>query len=81
MRRVVTKRDSEHRVAQDGFPRDVHLMIEPATTGAEHLAMGAEAVDPGSQIPVHVHPDAEEFRDDNAWKHAARARADEKAGA
>jgi quercetin dioxygenase-like cupin family protein len=61
MRRIVRKRDAEHRAAHDGFPREVHLMVEPATAGAERLAMGTETVDPGSQIPVHVHPDAEEI--------------------
>lgn len=61
MRRVFTKKDSEHRMATDGWPRSVHLMVEPATAGAEHLAVGVEEVDPGSQIPVHVHPDAEEI--------------------
>lgn len=61
MRRIFTKQDSEHRVALDGHPRSVHLMIEPATAGTEHLAMGLEEIDPGSQIPVHVHHDAEEI--------------------
>ena len=61
MRRIFTKRDSEQREAKDGWPRTVYLMIEPRTTGSEHLAMGAEEVHPGSQIPAHVHPDAEEI--------------------
>jgi quercetin dioxygenase-like cupin family protein len=61
MRRIFSKADSEYREATDAHPRSVYLMIEPATAGAEHLAMGTEAVDPGSQIPVHVHPDAEEI--------------------
>jgi mannose-6-phosphate isomerase-like protein (cupin superfamily) len=61
MRRIFSNADSEHREAADAHPRSVHLMIEPATAGSEHLAMGTEAVDPGSLIPVHVHPDAEEI--------------------
>ncbi|MBI4591598.1 MAG: cupin domain-containing protein [Candidatus Rokubacteria bacterium] len=61
MRRIVPKREAEWREAEDGFPRSVQLMIEPGTTGAEHLAMGTEEVGPGSQIPVHVHPEAEEI--------------------
>ncbi|MBI3455665.1 MAG: cupin domain-containing protein [Candidatus Rokubacteria bacterium] len=61
MRRIFTKPESERREAKDAFPRSVHLMIEPATAGSEHLAMGTEEVHPGSQIPVHVHPDAEEI--------------------
>jgi quercetin dioxygenase-like cupin family protein len=61
MRRIFSKADSEYREAADAHPRSVHLMIEPATAGSEHLAMGIEAVDPGSRIPVHVHPDAEEI--------------------
>lgn len=61
MRRVFSKRDSEKRDAKDAFPRAVHMMIEPATAGAEHLAMGTEDVPPGSQIPVHVHDHAEEI--------------------
>ncbi|MGH7323960.1 MAG: cupin domain-containing protein [Candidatus Rokuibacteriota bacterium] len=61
MRRIFTKRNAEHREATDGHPRDVHIMVEPATAGSEHLAMGTESVDPGSRIPVHVHPDAEEI--------------------
>jgi mannose-6-phosphate isomerase-like protein (cupin superfamily) len=61
MRRIFGKGDSETRDADDGFPRRVHLMVEPATAGAEHLAMGTEDVHPGSQIPVHVHDHAEEI--------------------
>ena len=71
MRRVFTKADSEQREAKDGFPRSVHLMIELATAGSEHLAMGTEAVDPGSQIPVHVHDHAEEI----LFVYAGRGRA------
>lgn len=61
MRWIFTKRDSEQREAQDGWPRSVYLMIEPRTTGSERLAMGTKEVRPGSQIPAHVHPDAEEI--------------------
>jgi quercetin dioxygenase-like cupin family protein len=61
MRRVFRKAEAEERVARDGFPRKVQMMIEPATAGATHLAMGTESVDPGSAIPVHVHPEAEEI--------------------
>ncbi|HEV8639692.1 MAG TPA: cupin domain-containing protein [Methylomirabilota bacterium] len=61
MRRIFTKKDSERREAKDGHPRSVHIMVEPATAGSAHLAMGLEAVDPGSQIPVHVHAEAEEI--------------------
>jgi quercetin dioxygenase-like cupin family protein len=61
MRRIFSKAGSEYRQATDAHPRSVHLMIEPATAGSEHLAMGTESVDPGSRIPVHVHPDAEEI--------------------
>jgi mannose-6-phosphate isomerase-like protein (cupin superfamily) len=71
MRRVFSKADSEHREATDAHPRSVHLMIDPASAGAEHLAMGTEAVDPGSRIPVHVHHDAEEI----LFVYAGRGRA------
>ncbi len=77
MRRIFRKADAEHREAQDGFPRTVHLMIEPATTGAANLAMGTEAVDPGSQIPVHVHEDAEEILFVYAGRGRARVGAEE----
>jgi mannose-6-phosphate isomerase-like protein (cupin superfamily) len=60
MRRIYGKTDGEERHAHDGYPRTVRLLIEPATAGAAHLAMGTEAVDPGSRIPVHVHADTEE---------------------
>ncbi len=60
-RRIFTKKDSERRRAVDACPRSVHIMVEPATTDSEHLAMGVEQVDPGSQIPMHVHADAEEI--------------------
>ncbi len=59
-RRIFTKQDSEHRRAIDDSPRSVHIMIEPATTGSEYLAMGVTQVDPESRIPMHVHADAEE---------------------
>jgi quercetin dioxygenase-like cupin family protein len=71
MRRIFRKSESEERVAHDGFPRSVQLMIEPATAGASQLAMGTESVDPGSQIPVHVHPHAEEI----LFLYAGRGRA------
>lgn len=71
MRHIFTKQDSERREAQDGHPRSVHIMVEPATAGSAHLAMGLEAVDPGSQIPVHVHPEAEEI----LFVYAGRGRA------
>ena len=61
MRRIVRKSEAEWREAQDGFPRAVHLMIEPGTAGAEHLAMGTEEVRPLSQIPLHVNAEAEEI--------------------
>lgn len=61
MRRIARKDEVEWRDARDGFPRVVQLMIEPGTAGAEHLAMGTEEVDPGSQIPLHVHAQAEEI--------------------
>ena len=61
MRRIFSKTDGEERHAHDGYPRTVRLLIGPATAGAAHLAMGTEAVDPGSRIPVHVHDDAEEI--------------------
>ncbi|MBI4636540.1 MAG: cupin domain-containing protein [Candidatus Rokubacteria bacterium] len=61
MRRIFTKKESEHREVRGHDPRSVHIMVEPATAGSEHLAMGTESVDPGSQIPLHVHPDAEEI--------------------
>jgi len=61
MRCIFGTTDGEERHAHDGCPRTVRLLIEPATAGATHLAMGTEAVDPGSRIPVHVHDDAEEI--------------------
>jgi mannose-6-phosphate isomerase-like protein (cupin superfamily) len=61
MRWIFRKADSERRDAHDGFPRSVHMMIEPASAGTQRLAMGIETVDPGSQIPVHVHEHAEEI--------------------
>ena len=61
MRRIVRKDEAERREAQDGFPRTVYLMIEPGTAGAGHLAMGSEEVPAGSQIPLHVHAEAEEI--------------------
>ncbi len=61
MGRIVRMDQAEWREAQDGFPRAVHLMIEPRSAGAEHLAMGTEEVAPGSQIPLHVHAAAEEI--------------------
>lgn len=36
------------------------LKVDPATVGAEHFALGAEALPPGSAIPVHRHLDDEE---------------------
>jgi mannose-6-phosphate isomerase-like protein (cupin superfamily) len=71
MRRIFRKSDAEFRIAADGSPRAVHLMIEPATAGSAHLAMGTEDVDPGSRIPVHVHEDAEEI----LFLYAGRGRA------
>ncbi len=47
------------------------MMIEPATADTERLAMGIEAVDPGSGIPVHVHEHAEEI----LFVYAGRGRA------
>ncbi|MBI4610754.1 MAG: cupin domain-containing protein [Candidatus Rokubacteria bacterium] len=61
MKRIVNKSEAEWRESRDGFPRTVHLMIEPGSAGAERLAMGTEEVAPGSQIPVHVHAEAEEI--------------------
>src|SRR5437879_13633199 len=60
-RRIYGTTDGEERHAHDGCPRTVRLLIEPATAGATHLAMGTEAGDPGSRIPVYVHDDAETF--------------------
>lgn len=60
MRRIVRKADAETWESKDGFPRVVQLMIEPRSVGAARLAMGAEEVSPGSQVPLHVHPEAEE---------------------
>jgi quercetin dioxygenase-like cupin family protein len=71
MRRIFGTTDGEERHAHDGCPRTVRLLIEPATAGARHLAMGTEAVDPGSRIPVHVHDDAEEI----LFLYAGRGRA------
>jgi quercetin dioxygenase-like cupin family protein len=77
MRRIFGKDDAEHRAAHDGFPRTVHLMIEPTTAGAERLAMGTEVVDPGSRIPVHVHDEAEEILFLYAGRGRARVGAEE----
>src|SRR2546426_796227 len=60
MRRIFTKKDSERREAKDGHPRSVPMMVEPAPAGPPHPAMGLEALDPGSRIPVHFHAEAEE---------------------
>ncbi len=58
---IVTRQDAEACIAMDGHPRRVHIMVERAGTGAEHLAMGTQEIDPGSRIPLHVHEDAEEI--------------------
>jgi quercetin dioxygenase-like cupin family protein len=71
MRRIFGTTDGEERHAHDGCPRTVRLLIESATAGAVHLAMGTEAVEPGSRIPVHVHDDAEEV----LFLYAGRGRA------
>jgi mannose-6-phosphate isomerase-like protein (cupin superfamily) len=61
MRRAFTQKDGEQWDATDGFPRPVHLMIEPRTAGSEQLAMGVQEVPPGSRIAVHVHKHGEEL--------------------
>lgn len=43
-----------------GGPRTMYLLLEPATTGSNALAMGVEDFPPGGHTPDGVHPSSDE---------------------
>lgn len=60
MQTIFRWQDGDELIFRD-IPRRISILVEPQTTGSHHLAMGLEVVDVGSEIPRHVHPDAEEI--------------------
>ena len=61
MRCVFTKKDGEQWDATDGFPRPVHVLIEPGTVGSVGIAMGMQEIPPGSRTGLHTHRTGEEL--------------------
>ncbi|MBI4553311.1 MAG: cupin domain-containing protein [Candidatus Latescibacteria bacterium] len=60
MRTIFRWQDGDKLIYRD-IPRQISILIEPRTTGSQQFAMGLEVVDVGSEIPRHIHPDAEEI--------------------
>lgn len=60
MRTIFRWQDGDELLYRDS-PRQISILIEPRTTGSQQLAMGLEVVDVGSEIPRHIHLDAEEI--------------------
>ena len=61
MRCVFTRNDGEQWEATDGFPRPVHVLIEPGTVGSVGIAMGMQEIPPGSRTGLHTHRTGEEL--------------------
>lgn len=61
MRRFFTKEEGETLRIEGTAPRTIYVLMEPQTTHSSSFAMGTEEVDVGSEIPAHLHPDAEEI--------------------
>ncbi|RMF93601.1 MAG: cupin domain-containing protein [Nitrospinota bacterium] len=59
--RFFTQAGGEVLRIEGSAPRTIYLLMEPSTTQSPTFAMGTEEVDPGSEIPAHLHPDAEEI--------------------
>lgn len=59
MRHVIRRGDGEIlRLGQDGA-RPIEILVEPQTTGTTAFTMGAQSLAPGSQVPLHRHPEEE----------------------
>ncbi|MGH7324824.1 MAG: cupin domain-containing protein [Candidatus Rokuibacteriota bacterium] len=59
MRHVVRRGEGERLWIGKGGDRPVEILVEPATTGTAAFTMGVQNLPPGSQVPLHQHPEEE----------------------
>ncbi|MGH7266054.1 MAG: cupin domain-containing protein [Candidatus Rokuibacteriota bacterium] len=55
MRTAVPRGDGETLMIGTDHRRPVEILVEPGTTGAKTLMMGAQTLPPGGEIPLHQH--------------------------
>ena len=61
MKYIYEKEDAEVLRIEGEAPRTLYTLVEPNAVGTQHFAMGLEEIDPNSEIPIHLHSEAEEI--------------------